>query len=166
MKWNMIICLNFFKITSQTDFWNRIHTIFICLSFCRIVPSNIVGVSDTEHWVICSSSEGTGEVLRLEHLLWSSHQQPDTTTLVQVSPSLQIQGCRGSNGQRSTLDLKVSYVRWLGGCEGLEWYSKLTIMTIHLRRINDHRVFRLRVHSVYTFINITNFNTSVKMELK
>lgn len=111
--------------------------------FCKILDllnimhnSSMICLCFVWDRAFCSSWVGTGDVWELEHLLWSSHQQPDTALLQVTPPSPQ--GFYGSKGQRSSLDLKVSYVSCFTGCKGLESYPKPPIMTIHLRRTNDH----------------------------
>lgn len=86
----------------------------VCMMICGSMRDCAVWqrcwVSPSDCWVFCSSSVGTGEVWELEHLLWGSHQQPDTS-LAQVSPLPKPPGFHSSKGKGSSLDLKVSYVR-------------------------------------------------------
>lgn len=57
--------------------------------FDRLVA--MLNFSPTDCWVFCSALLGTGDVWELEHLLWGSHQPPDTS-LVQFTSSPNLQG--------------------------------------------------------------------------
>lgn len=51
----------------------------------------MLNFSPTDCWVFCKALLGTGDVWEFEHLLWGSHQPPDTS-LVQFTSSPNLQG--------------------------------------------------------------------------